>query len=127
MAGQPQTRDVPRRYFPALWTLLGALLTGMPTAQGESSRDITLERIFDNRVPTGDYKHPASITELANGDLYLAFFSGRGEYKDNAAAVFGSRQKKGRSRWDSIKAQASAASRSVRNSPAGPSASVGIR
>lgn len=99
MAGQPQTRDVPRRYFPALWTLLGALLTGMPTAQGESSRDITVERIFDNRVPTGDYKHPASITELANGDLYLAFFSGRGEYKDNAAAVFGSRQKKGRSRW----------------------------
>lgn len=58
-----------------------------------------VERLFGPEVPTGEYKHPAAIEELANGDLYVAFFSGRGEYRDNSAAVFGSRQKKGSRRW----------------------------
>jgi predicted neuraminidase len=57
------------------------------------------ERIFGPEVKTGDYKHPASFTQLGNGDLYLVFFSGRGEYKDNQAAVFGSRLKSGTRRW----------------------------
>lgn len=33
------------------------------------------ERIFGPEVKTGDYKHPASFTQLGNGDLYLVFFS----------------------------------------------------
>jgi hypothetical protein len=33
--------------------------------------DIETERIFGPETPTGPYKHPASITELANGDLAL--------------------------------------------------------
>lgn len=61
--------------------------------------DISVERVFGPEIATGDYKHPASFDELQNGDLYLAFFSGKGEYNDNNAAVFGSRLKKGRRRW----------------------------
>lgn len=57
------------------------------------------ERLFGPEVKTGDYKHPASFTELGNGDLYAVFFSGRGEYKDNQAAVFGTRLKVGTRRW----------------------------
>jgi predicted neuraminidase len=61
--------------------------------------EIKTERIFGPEVPTGKYKHPASVDELQNGDLYLVFFSGQGEYHDDTAAVFGSRLKKGTSRW----------------------------
>lgn len=66
---------------------------------GTSSGDIQIERLMGPEVPTGDYKHPASMTELANGDLYLVFFSGRGEYHDDSAAVYGSRLKRGGRRW----------------------------
>lgn len=77
-----------------------AACLGFTTATSKAAGpDITLERLFDAKTPTGEYKHPSSITELANGDLYLAFFSGLGEYRDNSAAVFGSRQKSGSKRW----------------------------
>lgn len=72
--------------------LLGVLGTGPLCA-------LERERLFGPEVKTGDYKHPASFTELHNGDLYTVFFSGRGEYKDNQAAVFGSRLKAGARRW----------------------------
>ncbi|MCE2827162.1 MAG: hypothetical protein LW626_08755, partial [Verrucomicrobium sp.] len=39
-------------------------LLGAPTA-GALER----ERLFGPEVKTGDYKHPASFTELRNGDL----------------------------------------------------------
>lgn len=64
-----------------------------------SAEGVKVERLFGPEIPTGDYKHPASVTELANGDLFVVFFSGKGEYKDNAAAVFGSRLKAGGARW----------------------------
>ena len=56
---------------------------------------LRIDRLFGPEVATGDYKHPASITELADGGLYVAFFSGKGEYKDAAAAVYGSRLGRG--------------------------------
>jgi predicted neuraminidase len=83
----------------AAWNLLKPL----PANAGEAN-SIRLERLFDPKTPTGEYKHPSSITELSNGDLYLAFFSGRGEYRDNAAAVFGSRQRSGARRWSTPEA-----------------------
>ncbi len=52
------------------------------------------ERIFGPEVPTGPYKHPASITELSNGDLYLVYYGGGGEYETDTA-VYGSRLRKG--------------------------------
>lgn len=82
----------PLRPLPALaalcWSLSGAPADGL-----------RFERLFGPEIPTGDYKHPASVTELANGDLFVVFFSGKGEYKDNTAAVFGSRRKAGSRRW----------------------------
>ena len=61
--------------------------------------DLVVNRVFGPEVKTGDYKHPASFDQLQNGDLYLAFFSGQGEYNDNAAAVFGTRLKQGSRLW----------------------------
>lgn len=85
-----------------LW--LGCLgLSPWVEAQG-TGKDIRVDRLFGPEIPTGDYKHPASVTELANGDLFVAFFSGKGEYRDNAAAVFGSRLAKGGRRWSKPKA-----------------------
>lgn len=49
-------------------------------------------------IPTGRYKHPSSIDELANGDLYLVYYGGEGEYADGTA-VFGSRRVKGQEKW----------------------------
>jgi predicted neuraminidase len=80
-------------------TLLRLLLLTTLVLGRLAAGDIQFERLFGPEVPTGDYKHPASVTELANGDLFVAFFSGKGEYKDNAAAVFGSRLKLGSKRW----------------------------
>ncbi len=60
---------------------------------------IQVERVLGPEIKTGDYKHPASVDELRNGDLYLVFFSGRGEYNDNSTAVFGTRFTRADSRW----------------------------
>jgi predicted neuraminidase len=63
-------------------------VTGFPLLGAESLR---IDRLFGPEVPTGNYKHPASFTELSDGSLYAVFFSGKGEYHDNAAAVYGAR------------------------------------
>lgn len=59
---------------------------------------VVTEKVFGPETPTGPYKHPASITELDNGDLYLVYYGGGGEYAD-ATAVFGSRKPKGSNHW----------------------------
>lgn len=56
------------------------------------------ERIFGPEVKTGPYKHPACMTELRNGDLYLVYYGGQGEYAIETG-VFGSRRKKGSKDW----------------------------
>jgi predicted neuraminidase len=48
------------------------------------------ELVAGEETPTGRYKHPAAITELANGDLYLAWYGGDGEYAANTG-VYGTR------------------------------------
>ncbi|MFB3786654.1 MAG: exo-alpha-sialidase [bacterium] len=62
-----------------------------------ASEEIQVTRVFGPEHP-GPYKHPASITELGNGDLYLAYYGGSGEYATDTA-VFGSRLKAGESAW----------------------------
>jgi len=59
--------------------------------------DIDISRIYGPELP-GRYKHPASVTELANGDLYLAYYGGSGEYHPDTA-VYGGRLKKGKKKW----------------------------
>lgn len=58
---------------------------------------IQTHRVFGEEHP-GIYKHPASITELANGDLYIAYYGGSGEYSDDTA-VYGSRLIVGETQW----------------------------
>src|SRR5690242_11595350 len=64
----------------------------------QATEPIQIERVFGPETPTGRYKHPASITELANGDLFLAWYGGDGEYKPGTA-VYGSRLVNGSGRW----------------------------
>ncbi len=66
-------------------------------AAGQNA-DLRIERIFGPEVPTGRYKHPACITELRNGDLYLVYYGGEGEYAVETA-VFGSRFARGAKAW----------------------------
>jgi predicted neuraminidase len=66
----------------------------VPAAAGE----LTVRRVFGPEVPTGPYKHPASMTELADGSLYLVYYGGEGEYA-NDTAVYGSRLKPGAAAW----------------------------
>ncbi|MBI2433128.1 MAG: hypothetical protein HYV26_09680, partial [Candidatus Hydrogenedentes bacterium] len=59
--------------------------------------DITVERVIGNEVP-GEYKHPCTITQLDNGDLYIAYYGGSGEYEDDSK-VWGLRKVKGADTW----------------------------
>ena len=61
------------------------------------AEDITVTRVFGPEYP-GAYKHPASITELDNGDLYLSFYGGFGEYGTDTA-VYGARLSSGETKW----------------------------
>src|SRR3954447_24529881 len=76
--------------------------------------ELTITRVFGPEVPTGPYKHPASMTELKNGDLYLVYYGGQGEYATDTA-VFGSRLKKGSTQWTPPKPIAHDPFRSVGN------------
>jgi hypothetical protein len=68
---------------------------GTPSAPGGD--DILHERVFGPELPD-PYKHPACFTELANGDLYLVYYGGSGEYGDDTW-VRGSRFVKGATHW----------------------------
>ncbi len=74
----------------------------LPVALSLSSVLLAAEDIHTDVVFGADlspkYKHPASITELANGDLYLAFYGGTGEY-DLDTADYGARLPKGQTQW----------------------------
>ncbi len=74
--------------------LLGCLTVAATGQAGEPR----VERIFGPEVKTGPYKHPACMTELHNGDLYLVYYGGAGEYAVDTG-VFGSRLRKGTSTW----------------------------
>ncbi len=76
------------------------LLRGDVDAADVKSRlklNVETHRVFGSEHP-GLYKHPASMTELTNGDLYIAYYGGSGEYSDDTA-VYGSRRKAGESTW----------------------------
>lgn len=76
--------------------------------------ELQSERLFGPEVKTGPYKHPASITELASGDLYLVYYGGADEYAVNTG-VFGSRWDHGTRQWSAPKLIASDPFRSVGN------------
>ena len=74
---------------PAVYLVASVLAAAVP--------DIVTERVFGPEIP-GKYKHPASVTELDNGDLYLVYYGGSGEYGADST-VYGARRKKGTSKW----------------------------
>lgn len=78
-----------------------ALLVALSPAPARAGK-LKIERVFGREVPTGPYKHPACATELKNGDLYLVYYGGAGEYAVDTA-VYGSRLKPGETRWSSPK------------------------
>ncbi len=82
----------------AFLCLLG-MGAGIAAAQDgpDISGNVEIYRAFGSEHP-GIYKHPASITELDNGDLYIAYYGGAGEYSDETA-VYGSRMKNGETLW----------------------------
>jgi predicted neuraminidase len=81
---------------------------------GIRAGELRIERVFGPEVPTGPYKHPACMTELANGDLYLVYYGGKEEYATDTSD-FGARLKKGTTRWTSPEPIAHDPFRSVGN------------
>ncbi len=78
------------------------------------SGDLIVRKVFGPEVPTGKYKHPSSFDELDNGDLYLAYYGGAGEYS-SGTVVYGARLKKGSSHWSQPKRIAGNPFRSLGN------------
>ena len=87
------------RSIAAILLMLGLCLpVSFADPRRDTERDnIETYRVFGPEHP-GLYKHPASIEELANGDLYIAYYGGTDEYGEDTA-VYGSRQKKGDTQW----------------------------
>jgi predicted neuraminidase len=75
--------------------MIVSMTTQTMAAAGE---DIAIERVFGPETKTGDYKHPCCIDELENGDLYLAYYGGAGEYAEGTV-VFGARREAGQTKW----------------------------
>lgn len=66
-------------------------------AAADDVTEINIEKVIGPERP-GKYKHPAAITQLDNGDLYIAYYGGGGEYKD-ASCVWGMRKVPGAGAW----------------------------
>jgi predicted neuraminidase len=79
-----------------------------------SAASIDVQRVFGPEIQTGPYKHPACLTELSNGDLYLVYYGGQGEYAKDTA-VFGSRRARGSTTWSPPRAIARDPFRSLGN------------
>ena len=76
--------------------------------------EIQRERVFGPEHPGGKYKHPASFDQLDNGDLYLVFYGGSGEYEEDTA-IYGARKAKGQDQWSQPRVIADTPGRSEGN------------
>lgn len=85
-----------QRSFYFVVALMG--MAGIALPGSAIGADLSIERVFGPEVPTGPYKHPACMTELDNGDLYLVYYGGEGEYATDTS-VYGSRKKAGENAW----------------------------
>lgn len=75
--------------------MLACLSLGTPVLR---AAELRIERLFGPEIKTGPYKHPVRIEALANGDLYVVYYGGEGEYATDTG-VFGSRLKQGSRKW----------------------------
>jgi len=76
-------------------SLMGLMLI---VALSSAKAELKIEKVFGPETPTGQYKHPTTITGLDNGDLLIAYYGGGGEY-ETKTAVYGSRLRKGANHW----------------------------
>ena len=83
--------------------LLLATLVGQTPLTAAPPPGMVVERIIGTEIDTGRYKHPSCVTELDNGDLYLTYYGGDGEYSQDTA-VFASRLASGTQEWSYPKA-----------------------
>jgi predicted neuraminidase len=83
-----------RGHIKQFW-VCGIVLTLL---SGTGSAELAIETVFGPETPGGTYKHPASIEELASGDLYIAYHGGEAEY-DRDTADYGARRRKGSAKW----------------------------
>lgn len=67
------------------------LLLLLVTAAAAQPPGVEIEKVVGPETPTGRYKHPAAITQLADGTLFLAYYGGDGEYAPGTA-VYGMRR-----------------------------------
>lgn len=74
-----------------------AALMMVATAAAFAADDVFMERVIGGEFP-GQYKHPCTITQLANGDLYIAYYGGTGEYQDDSKC-WGMRKPAGTDKW----------------------------
>ena len=81
-----------------LWSAVSCSVVAVTPRVVRDDRGVRVTRVFGPEHSGGAYKHPASITELSNGDLYLAFYGGSGEYGDDTA-VHGARLRRGGDAW----------------------------
>ncbi|MGE5191267.1 MAG: sialidase family protein [Deltaproteobacteria bacterium] len=81
------------------WVPISAVLglLAFATSAIAADDDVVIERVIGPEMLT-KYKHPASLAELANGDLYIAYYGGSGEYTTDTA-VYGSRLPRGAKDW----------------------------
>ncbi len=93
---RPLAHLIPRFRLPLLKLVLRLVI--FATTPLLCASELRIERLFGPEVKTGPYKHPARIEELRNGDLYVVYYGGEGEYA-TATGVFGSRLKKGSRKW----------------------------
>ncbi|MCA9149339.1 MAG: exo-alpha-sialidase [Planctomycetales bacterium] len=77
------------RACPALRTFVAILLSCL-SVRAFAAAPIEYHRIIGPEIKTGDYKHPSCFDQLDNGDLYLAYYGGAGEYADETK-VYGLR------------------------------------
>ena len=97
----------------ALWLGMGLVvfvISDRPATAGEP----VIERVFGPEIKTGPYKHPACLEEFDNGDLFLVYHGGEGEYA-SGTAVYGSRRPAGSDRWETPYAVARDPLRSLGN------------
>lgn len=103
----------PARNLVAAALVVGVCFGPGLVASAIADDDFTIDRLFGPEIP-GKYKHPASLTELDNGDLYAVYYGGEGEYEGDTA-VYGSRLAKGSTKWTRPKIIADTPERSEGN------------
>ncbi|MEZ6120152.1 MAG: sialidase family protein [Pirellulaceae bacterium] len=92
----------------SVWCVWGALLTSCLEVGA-----VERHRVLGPEFP-GRYKHPSSIEEFDNGDLFIAYYGGEGEYAEDTA-VYGMRKKKGEDKWSTPRIIADTPDRSEGN------------